>query len=386
MKVLLIHNHYSVNGGEDIVYFNELNALKKILKDENVYEYRVSNNDKSKFEIITNIFFSKPIYREVYALVKKNNIQIVHVHNFFPILTGSVFKAAKDAGAKVVHTLHNYRWWCICGDFYRASSGICTLCTQKKTFLSGIKYKCYRKSYLQSIIAQLAFWYYKKSNVFKYIDQFIVLSIFQKNTIIQLGVDESKITLKSNMLKSIQPINQVIKKDYLFVGRLDHTKGIELLLAVWTTLPTHFKLIVAGSGILEQSLREKYIANQQIIFKGELSHQSILTLMSSAKYTIQSSLLYETFGLTIVESMGLGTPVIGFDIGTRPEMIQDGVTGFICSPEKLATTLLYADNYSNYGLLSKNAKQYAEQFSEVNIMQSQLLLYNRLLSNLPIGE
>ena len=59
MKLLLIHNHYSVNGGEDIVYYNELQALKSCLPAGDVFEYTVSVNQSSKWSIAKNILFSK---------------------------------------------------------------------------------------------------------------------------------------------------------------------------------------------------------------------------------------------------------------------------------------------------------------------------------------
>jgi len=382
MKLLLIHNHYSVNGGEDIVYYNELQALKSCLPAGDVFEYTVSVNQSSKWNIAKNILFSRKTYNEIFQLVKQNKINIVHVHNFFPVLTGSAFKAAHDAGAKVVHTLHNYRWWCISGNFYRNDSGICTLCTQKKGMLSGIQHKCYRNSYLQSMIAQFAFWNYTRIDVFKHIDRFIVLSEFQKDLLITLGLEANKLIFKPNMVStSLAKPPGVKTKHYLFVGRLDHSKGIEQLLQTWATLPVDFTLEIAGSGLLEIELKNKYAQYSNIIFKGELSHPEVIALMQAAQYTIQSSLLYETFGLTIVESMSLGTPVIGFNIGTRPELIKNRETGFITTPENLFNTIIESNNYPDYDSMCKNAKNYASQFTPDKLLSVQLKIYSELLSN-----
>lgn len=119
MKILIIHNKYQSNniGGEDIVYQNKLESLQAKLGKENVYSYEVTNDDISKWKLIFNIWFNKYYYKEVKKIVKENNIDLVHIHNFYPLLTPSVFKASKDAGAKVIHTLHNYRLWCISGIF-----------------------------------------------------------------------------------------------------------------------------------------------------------------------------------------------------------------------------------------------------------------------------
>lgn len=119
MKLLIIHNRYQSNniGGEDIVYQNELESLQKKLGKENVFSYEVSNDNLSKLSLIFNIWFNKHYYKEIKKIVEENSIDLVHIHNFYPLLTPSVFKAAKDGGAKVNHTLHNYRLWCISGMF-----------------------------------------------------------------------------------------------------------------------------------------------------------------------------------------------------------------------------------------------------------------------------
>ena len=59
MKILIIHNKYQSKniGGEDIVYKNELNALRKKLGCENVFYYEVSNDDINKFKLFFEIWF-----------------------------------------------------------------------------------------------------------------------------------------------------------------------------------------------------------------------------------------------------------------------------------------------------------------------------------------
>ena len=381
MRILLLHNHYSVNGGEDIVFYNELNALKNKLGEDNVFEYQVGVNNISNWHILKSILFSRKQYKIVYDLIKKYNIDIVHIHNYFPILTVSVFKAAKDAGAKLVHTAHNYRLWCIAGNFYRSKVGICTSCVKKGGWLSGIKYKCYRNSRIQSIAAQAAFWFYRKNNLLNYVDKIITLTHFQQDHLIRIGVAKNKLFLKPNMVNfdciAISPND---KQDYLYVGRLDESKGIELLLSTWVKLPNHFKLTIVGSGILGDALIKRY--NQSNIeFLGELPSLEIERLMKKARYTIQPSLLFETFGLTIIESMRVGTPVIGLNIGTRPELIQNMKTGFISTPENLLETILNADKFDNYDAMSKNAQLFTLEFLPDILIDRQMTLYSDLISN-----
>lgn len=381
MKLLIIHNRYQSNniGGEDIVYQNELESLQKKLGKENVFSYEVSNDNLSKLSLIFNIWFNKHYYKEIKTIVEENSIDLVHIHNFYPLLTPSVFKAAKDGGAKVVHTLHNYRLWCISGIFYKDGYGVCELCTKSKFSLQGIFSKCFRKSMIQSLLAQLSFWYYRATKVFENIDYFFVLTNFQKEKVKNLGIDKNKIILKPNSLQMSFDI-QKEKKDYIYVGRLEESKGIYELLKVWDTLDERFVLTIIGGGEVEEKLKKEF-SNANIIFKGKCSREETLKSISKSKYLIQPSILYETFGLTIIEAMSFGVPVIGYQIGTRGDFIQDGVNGFLSGRDNLKDVIGNSYKYECYELLSKNSIETAKLYENEYIIEKQIRIYNKILEN-----
>ncbi len=379
LKLLIIHNKYQTNniGGEDIVYQHELESLQKKLGKDNVFSFEVSNDDISKIKLIFGIWFSKKYYKEVKKTIEENSINLVHVHNFYPLLTPSIFKASKDAGAKVVHTLHNYRLWCISGIFYRDGYGICELCTKSKFSLSGILNKCFRKSFVQSLLAQASFWYYKATRVFDNIDYFFVLTDFQQEKVKSLGINENRIIQKPNSLKMSFSI-QNDRKDYIYVGRLEESKGIFELLKVWETLDDRFVLTIIGGGDIEEELKNKY-KKKNIIFKGKCSREETLENISKSKYLLQPSILYETFGLTIVEAMGCGVPVIGFDIGTRKDFIQDGINGFLSDGQNLKKVIEKSFEYQEYEKLSNNAINTAKLYENDYVIAKQIEIYKKIL-------
>ena len=379
IKLLIIHNKYQSNniGGEDIVYQNELESLQKKLGKENVFSYEVSNDDINKVKLIFGIWFSLKYYNEIKDIVESNNIDLVHIHNFYPLLTPSAFKAAHDGGAKVVHTLHNYRLWCISGIFYRDEYGICELCTKSKFSLQGIFNKCFRKSMIQSTLAQLSFWFYRFTKVFDNIDCFFVLTNFQKEKVKSLGIDEERIRLKPNSLDMNFDI-QKDKRDYIYVGRLEESKGIYELLKVWDTLDDNYILTIIGGGDIEEELRAKY-TKKNVMFKGKCSREETLQSISKAKYLLQPSIWYETFGLTIIEAMSFGVPVIGFDIGTRGDFIDDEVNGFISSKGQLKNTIIKSFECNDYEVLSQNAILKAREFENEYIIEKQIDIYKNII-------
>ncbi len=381
MKILIVHNRYQSNniGGEDIVYENELKSLENKMGGKNVFHYEVSNDSINKLKLIFNIWFNKKYYKEIQNIIIKNNIDLVHIHNFYPLLTPSIFKASKDAGAKVIHTLHNYRLWCVSGIFYRDDYGICELCTKKRFSLAGIFNKCYRKSLLQSILAQFSFWYYRITKAFDNIDYYFALTEFQKQKVIELGIKKDKVILKPNSLK-IEPkyVDYDQRQGYIYVGRLEKSKGIYELLKVWEQLDDKYILTIIGGGDIENELRIKY-KKQNIIFKGKCSREDTLQYISQSKYLIQPSIWYETFGLTMIEAMSFGIPVIGFDIGTRKDFIKNGINGFLVTRNNLKEVIETSLNYKDYGKLSKNAILKAKEFNNDYIINKQIKIYKDII-------
>jgi glycosyltransferase involved in cell wall biosynthesis len=378
LKVLIIHNKYkSVNiGGEDVVYKNEKKLLRKALGDDNIFFYEVSNDNLNKLRLIYEIFFSYKHYKKISEIIRINNIDIAHIHNFYPILTPGIFKAASRSRAIVVHTLHNYRLWCISGTFYRDGYGVCELCANKFS-LKGIANKCYRKSFSQSILSQFSFWFYRVFKLFDSVDYFFVLTNFQKEKVLQLGINEKRIILKPNSVNTMHNIESQ-KQGYIYVGRLEESKGIFQVLDVWQNLDKKFVLTIVGVGDLEESLRLKY--NQtNIIFKGRCSKKDTLNRISKSKYLIQSSLLYETFGLTIIEAMSFGVPVIGFDIGTRSDFIYNKVNGFLSPIGNLKLTIEKSFEYDKYASLSSNAILKSKEFENNYIIKKQIEIYRNFL-------
>lgn len=241
----------------------------------------------------------------------------------------------------------------------------------------GIQYGCYRNSKLQSLLAVWAFVFYKRIGTFGQIDRFIAMSEFQKEKLQRLGVESSKIILKPNMVPALSNFNSS-RKGYVYVGRLEEAKGVKLLLKVWQKLPSHFELTLVGGGPLEDLLRSEN-KSSNIKFKGYCSPKETLEIMSTAKYGVHTSLMFETFGLTIVEFMRLGVPVIAFDIGTRKELIANQVNGFLCKPEDLESTIMKADLFEAYDQMSNNSTEFAKRFDEKTIIEEQLSFYQQMI-------
>jgi glycosyltransferase involved in cell wall biosynthesis len=119
--------------------------------------------------------------------------------------------------------------------------------------------------------------------------------------------------------------------DYLvFLGRIHPDKGTEQ--AVEIALQLGMKLFIAGIIQDKEYYNERiapHIDNRQIFYIGSVGPPKRDELLRNAFAVLHPISYNEMFGLTVVESMACGTPVIAFNKGSMPEVIKHGVSGFL---------------------------------------------------------
>jgi len=383
MKILVAHNFYrsQLVGGEDIVVREEVKFLKSVLGDNNVLTYFVGNDALKSIHLIKNIWGDKHHAQNIKNIIIENKINILHVHNEFPLLTPLIFKYAAQAGCKVIQTLHNFRKQCLSGILFKQNS-ICEQCVHKNFKLPGIISKCYRNGTMQSTVHALAQYWYSLQKFEQCINAYFVLTQFQKNKLLSFGIPEQKLRLKPNFIAPIHQssIDIVQREQYLFIGRIESAKGIDFLLSTWVRLPNKFKLTIIGDGPDLKKLQNQYNQNN-ITFKGRCDASTIGAELNNSRYLLHTSLCYETFGLTILEAMQHSVPVIGFDIGTRGEFIQDGINGFLANKSNIASVILQSDNISNYADMVQKAKETAQKYAQEKLGALQLKIYEQIIKN-----
>jgi len=108
---------------------------------------------------------------------------------------------------------------------------------------------------------------------------------------------------------------------FLFTGRLEKIKGIQVIIPVFRDLPD-VDLFIAGSGDFEDVLRAMAANVPNINFLGRVDHARLQALYRGALATIVPSLCYETFGLIVAESFSTRTPVIVYAQSSLEELVS----------------------------------------------------------------
>jgi len=198
-------------------------------------------------------------------------------------------------------------------------------------------------------------------------------------------VDKFPVKKKLDVMKKFKLPDHYI----LFVGTLERRKNLINLVRAYKKLITWDKklercpLILAGheswkSEEIHDEVRELKLANL-VRFLGYISHNEKIDLMKKACCFVNPS-LYEGFGLTMVEAMALGTPVIASDISSMPEVV--GKAAILVDPEKeyeiaaALKKLLNSKDLQNK-LIKKGIEQ-AKNFSWTKCSHETLKVYESL--------
>lgn len=331
-KVLIVHNYYQLPGGEDTVVENEKNLL--INNGHEVVLYTRHNDEIKTRGIISKLLlpletiFSIKTYKEVKRKIIEENIDIVHVHNTLPLISPSVYYSAFSCKVPVVQTIHNFRLLCPGATFTR-DNNICEECVDRSLFYS-IRYKCYRGSLIQSIISAINLAFHRLIGTYKKVNGYIVLTKFNKEKLMNL-IDKKNIYIKPNFVnKSNEPIAKQSENYFLFLGRLDELKGIQMLIEIWVDIKD-INLVVIGKGPLEVGISEFIEKNKldNVNLLGYKNKEEVMQFISKAKAIIVPSQWYEGFPMTIAESLSMGVPIIAGDIGNLSTIIESGKNGLL---------------------------------------------------------
>lgn len=336
LKILQVHNYYQIPGGEDTVVANE----KKLLEDHGhtVVQYTRNNAELKEFSKFRKLLlpfttiFNVRTYRDIKKIINEEHIDIVHVHNTLNLISPAVYYAALKRKVPVIQTIHNFRLLCPGATFYR-DGHICEDCVEHGLGCA-VKHSCYRGSMAQTLICVVSTWFHRVTGVYGKIN-YICLTEFNKEKLLQLKqIKPERVFVKPNFVDTsdadIIPYEQR-ESQFIFVGRLDKLKGVDILLEAWKLMGDDApKLLVCGTGPMEDWCREYIKKNNlsTVEMKGFVPNTEAKKLIANSKALILPTQWYEGFPMTIVEAYSVGTPVIGSDIGNVGSLIKEDVTGW----------------------------------------------------------
>lgn len=332
-NVLIVHNYYQISGGEDTVVANEMEMLQKhghkvVLYTRDNSEIRTMNK-RSKLLLPFTTVFSLKTYKEIKRIIKTEDIDIVHVHNTLSLISPSVYYAARKCGVPIVQTIHNFRLLCPGATFYR-DGHICEDCLQKG-LISALRYNCYRGSKAQTFACVFSTMLHRMTGIYGRIN-YICLTNFNKEKLLQLKQIKSEhVYVKPNFVecKEIFIPEEKRLNQFIYAGRLDKLKGIDVLFSAWKKMGKDApKLLVCGTGSMDEWCREFIKKNNcNIEMKGFVANSEARKLIAESRGLILPTQWYEGFPMTIVEAFSVGTPVVCSNLGNAGNIVTEGISG-----------------------------------------------------------
>lgn len=172
----------------------------------------------------------------------------------------------------------------------------------------------------------------------------------------------------------------------LYVGRLSAEKEIDRIKPILQAIPAA-RLALVGDGPHRQEL-EQHFADTPTSFVGYLQGEELGAAFASADAFIFPSRT-ETLGLVLLEAMAAGCPVVAARSGGIPDIVQDGVNGYLFDPDDeqgaIAATQRLLHNQAERETLRQNARQEAERWGWAAATGQLANYYQTVLSSVPVA-
>ena len=338
MKILLIHCHYRLPGGEDAVFAAERALLQR--HGHTVLSYERSNEEAArglaKLLLPLHAVWNRRAAREVRELIAREGVEAVHIHNTLLLLSPAVVRAAKQSGVPVVQTLHNFRLFCPNGILLRGQT-VCEDCP-RRSLLCAVRHRCYRGSLAQSAVVALVYALHRRLGTWRGVT-LTAPTEFDRQKLLAFNAlrpmfDAARLVVKPNPVAvPAAPAApwQARKRQFVFAGRLEELKGLRTVLEAWALLgPDAPLLLVAGDGPLGPWARQH--AGPNVRFLGQLPPEELHRHMAESRAVVAASLCYESFALVPAEAHMLGTPVLASDLGNVGAAVRPGIDGLRFAP------------------------------------------------------
>ncbi len=396
LKILQLNKYPSFRGGAETVLFDTIRLLEEKGHDVILYStdersivhrptYTIPYPKRSdsfvcKANSLSALFYNRKAAKKLQTILEDEKPDIAHIHLYLNGLSVSVLPVLRHYGIPVVMTLHDYREICPSYLLLDRTGNTCEKC-MNGNYLNCIFTRCSKGNFLESSL--LALEMYFRRTFFpseKYVDRFVCVSNFIYKKIERFNPSiAAKSVVIHNPVRVPSTTHPERGKYLLFFGRLSREKGIPVLLDAMKGLPG-MNLKIAGTGDMKF---ENIPANVE--FVGFKSKDELTPLIRQAMFTVVPTQSYESFGLSCVESLALGTPVIASDMGALPEIVKHGETGFLFTAGNVAglrKTIEEAVNMPEtaYKTMSNNARESVAKFSEEDYICKLIRLYEELIT------
>lgn len=293
--------------------------------------------------------FDRRVYQHVLAEINEFKPDLVHMHNISGASLAP-FLACRQAGVRVVQTLHDHWLLCAANMLYQTDGALCHDTSQWSC--CG---RCYRRyDHWADVPFRRKLFSLASSGVRRFITPSGALRDLHVRSgydparfrvvpygiapDVQIGTTDSaeRATTGTRLRRVLaeRPDNVV-----LFSGVLVETKGLDTLIDAAPMMQQYagpLQLWIAGGGEGRYVERLESLTSVKVEMLGKLMFDTVREVYGAAGLTVVPSVWFDNSPVVIYESLLAGTPVLGSTIGGISELIEEGVTGYLVPPRDAA--------------------------------------------------
>lgn len=327
-----------IEKGFNVTVFTFIDSYKPVTLDFYVENVRYKNNTQLKTELL------------------KHEIDLVHTHFVYPTCTNFTYPVCDELNIPFTVFAHAY-------DIFRHNE-------DRINKIGEIS----QSPYCMAIFT---------------------LSQYHKDYLMQRGVVEDKIVItKQASDYELYPIEEKTGKikNIISISRLVEKKGLDDLISAAKLLEDEdFEFSIYGFGDMKKTLQKQIdeLECKNISLKGELEHGEVEELLKNSDLLVAPCKIdkdgdRDGFPTVLFEAMAAGLPVLTTDVSAIPEIIENGVNGFLTEskkPELLAEKIKEIATYSNDELF-KIRKQAQEDVKNISSVDKTMEKYIETIDNL----
>lgn len=290
-----------------------------------------------KVRLLARMVHSTEARHGMAAAIEAFRPDVVHLHNIYHQLSPSILSALRAARVPAVMTLHDYKLVCPTYSLLDGAGQPCVSCVD-----GGLSHAVRKRcggSRAAGAAAAVELRIHRATDAYGHVARFLCPSQFLADMIQRAGVYRQQAHVLRNYVDVRDlPLRAGASRSVVYVGRLSHEKGVDLLVRAAPLLPSDVTVHIAGTGPDEEELHRlaDQVAPGRVTFLGRLPREGVAALLSTAGVSVVPSRGYENQPLSLLEAFGCGVPVVAARHGGLVELIEPGGNGELVEPENPA--------------------------------------------------
>jgi glycosyltransferase involved in cell wall biosynthesis len=351
MRVLQVNKFFYVRGGSERYFFDLCSLLEKhghevghfsMTHERNLPSrqaaYFVSAVDLNapmtvgaKARAAARVLYSGEAKRKIADLMDAFRPDVVHFHNISRQLSPSIIDSARRRRIPMVQTLHDLFLVCPAHSFF-VDGEVCEVCG-RGAFWHAVPKRCIDGSRASSLLGSAEAYLQAWLGLYKKVDVMIAPSLFLKGKVEALRWPAARLVHLPYFIPT-GPDHSGRNQGYvLFAGRISTEKGVATLLEA-AELIKAVEFVIAGEGpelnTFRHYARRHGLSN--VRFTGYVKGDALERLLEGALCVVVPSISYENLPLSILEAFAHGKPAVASDSGGIPELVKNGITGYVFDP------------------------------------------------------